>query len=180
MRLVLELLLLFLLAACGGAAQTSPTTAPTTNATPVPATAATAGNPTIQVTGDVSATVVANNFYIAPVKADDSTTIGTMLYLNQDDQRVLFIRFPWNAQPGAYQITQGFSDNYDGTTATGNYIDQTSGTMMQFAATGGTLTLDTTGNSYSGSYEFTAQDESGKSITISGTFSAIPFEPPAS
>jgi hypothetical protein len=189
-NLFLLLLITLLLAACGGQ-QSAPTTAPTVEAdtpplaTPMPATSAPpsivpGGNPSILVSGDLSATVEANNFYIAQVKGSDETVVGTMLYLNQDDSRVVFIRFPWNAQPGTYQITQGFTDNYDGTTATGNFNEQSSGSTIQFAATSGSLTLAATGNAYTGSYEFTAQAESGQTVTVSGAFSAIPFQPPAS
>jgi hypothetical protein len=168
-----------LLAAC------QPTAAPTNtavmDATPTPETDASAAtpealpagsNPTIQVTGDVSASVEANNFYVAPVKAEDETTvIGMMLYLNESDTNIVFIRFPNNATPGEYPITQGFvSENFDGTSATGNYIDQTTDPATQFAADGGTLTLTATGNTFSGAYEFTAKDEAGKSIMVTGAF----------
>jgi len=168
-----------------------PTQPPATDvpATPVPPTGVPAApatlppgssNPTIQVVGDLSASVEADNFYVAPVKAEDETTIiGTMLYLNQGDTRIVFIRFPKDATPGTYPILQGFTENFDGTTATGNYIDQTSDPAGQFAATEGTLTLDSTGDSFSGTFEFTAvgledTPEQGQTVTVSGAFANIP------
>ncbi len=165
MRKIPVLLWIVLLAACSGGE--------TPTATPLP-------NPTIQITGDLTASVEADNYYVAPVKGSDESVIGTMLYLNQDDTRVLFIRFPKDAPAGTYPINMGFMpDNFDGTSATGNYIDQTGDDMMQFSATGGTLTLDSAGVSYSGSYQFTAQDETGKQINLSGSFTSIPSETPS-
>jgi hypothetical protein len=153
--------------ACGGTAPATPTAeAPIVSI-----------NPTIQVSGALNAAVEANNFYIAPVKGSDQTIKGTMLYLNQDNMRIVFIRFPKDAQPGTYDINQGFVDeNYDGSMATGNYIDSSTGNSQQFAATSGTLTLEATGTTFSGQYEFNAQDDAGSTVTVSGTFTNLPLE----
>jgi hypothetical protein len=125
------------------------------------------------VTGDLSVSVAADNFYIAPVKADDESIIGRMLYLNQADTHIVFIRFPRDAQPGAFPITQGYTEDFDGKSATGNYIDQRGDPALQFAATGGTLTLASVGDSFSGTFEFIGQDETGKTVTVSGAFTNI-------
>lgn len=146
----------------------SPITEPTTVPEPISISAN-----TIQVAGDVGAVVEADNFYVAPVKADDENVVATMLYLNQADSRVVFIRFPKDAQPGTYPIISGYTEDFDGSITTANYIDQTSDPAMQFAATGGTLTLQSAGDSFSGLFEFPAADESGKTVTVSGTFANL-------
>jgi hypothetical protein len=127
----------------------------------------------IQVAGDINTPVEADNFYVAPVKADDESVIGTMLYLNQADTRVVFIRLPKDAQPGTYPIVSGYTDNFDGSTITANYIDQTRDPAMQFAATGGTLTIQSAGDGFTGTFEFPAADDSGKTVTVSGTFANL-------
>lgn len=180
------MLIVVLLAACQGVA--SPTATPTVindptdlpatevvEVTTVPSAETTeTQNPTIQVTGDVTASVEADNFYVALIKNEDEAVIATMLYLNQADTHVVFIRFPLSAEPGTYPITSGYTDTFDGTTATGNYIDQRGDPAAQFAATDGTLTLTSSGDSFSGTFEFTAQDDlSGKTVTVSGTFADI-------
>jgi hypothetical protein len=126
----------------------------------------------IQVNGDLQADVEADNFYVAPVKTDD-TVVGTMLYLSQEDTQVVFIRFPKDAQPGSYPISGGYTEDFDGTAATANYIDQTNDPALQFAASGGTLILVNAGDSYSGTFEFPATDESGKNVTVTGTFADL-------
>jgi hypothetical protein len=168
-----------LLGACSSNANSTQQTV-SIAATNADASTATPSIPTIQITGDLTATVDADNFYIATVKSSDESIIGMMLYMNQDDTRIVYIRFPLNAAPGTYPINQGYTEDFNGTTATGNYVDQTAESIMQFAATGGTLTLDTAGEIYTGHYEFTAADETGKTVTISGVFNDIPYEPPAS
>jgi hypothetical protein len=128
---------------------------------------------TIQVAGAINAQVEADNFYVAPVKADDESIVGTMLYLNQADANVVFIRFPKDAQPGTYPIVSGYTENFDGSTITANYIDQTSDPSLQFAATGGTLTIQSAGGVYTGTFEFPASDDGGKTVTVSGTFANL-------
>ena len=127
----------------------------------------------ILVAGDINTPVEADNFYVAPVKADDESVVGMMLYLNQADSRVVFIRFPKDAQTGTYPIVSGYTENFDGSTITANYIDQTSDPAMQFAATGGTLTIQSAGDAYTGTFEFPAADDSGKTVTVSGTFANL-------
>jgi hypothetical protein len=175
------LLIVVLLAACQGAA--SPTNTPaviedttdTVEVSAVPvAESSGSSNPTIEVTGTVTASVEADNFYVAPVKNEDEAIIATMLYLNQADTHVVFIRFPLNAAPGTFPISSGYTDTFDGTTATGNYINQSTDPAGQFAANGGTLTITASSPSYSGSYTFTAQDaQTGLTVTVSGTFTDI-------
>jgi hypothetical protein len=142
---------------------------PTSEATIVPEPTAITSN-SIQVAGDPNTPVEADNFYIAPVKADDVHVVGTMLYLNHADTHVVFIRFPKDAQPGTYPIVSGYTEDFDGSTTTANYIDQTHDPAMQFAATGGTLTIQSVGDAYTGTFEFPAVDDSGKIVTVSGTF----------
>jgi hypothetical protein len=177
-KLIPFLLIVVLLAACQGAASPTTTPAVITDAvevSAVPVAESTGSqNPTIEVTGSVTASVEADNFYVAPVKNEDEAVIATMLYLNRADTHVVFIRFPLNAGPGTYPISSGYTDTFDGTTATGNYINQTSDPAGQFDATGGTLTITASGPGYSGSYTFTAQDsQTGLAVTVSGTFTDI-------
>jgi hypothetical protein len=179
-----------LFSACSGAARPTnapipvsvdPTQMPASD-TPVQPTAiapTTAPEPTsitsniIRVAGDVNTPVEADNFYVAPIKADDDSVVGTMLYLNQADLHVVFIRFPKNAEPGTYPILSGFTENFNGSTITANYIDQTSDPALQFAATGGTLTIQSARDGYTGTFEFPAADDSGKIVTVSGTFANL-------
>jgi len=174
---LLVLVIVVLIAACQAAP--APTDTPAAQATAAPpevspAPLANTSASTIQVSGAVRASVEADNFYIAPVTNDAETVIGTMLYLNRADNHIVFIRFPRNAPPGEYSITGGYTDGFDGTATTGNYIDQTRDAATQYAATGGTLTLTATGSAYSGSYTFTAQDDqTGLTVTVSGTFAGI-------
>jgi hypothetical protein len=122
----------------------------------------------------VTFTVEADNYYVAPVRGDDESIVATMLYLNQSDSHVVFIRFPRDAQPGTYPILSGYSEDFDGSTTTANYIDQTSDPALQFAATGGTFILQSAGDIYAGTFEFPALDPAtGKRATISGTFANL-------
>lgn len=172
----LTLVCALLFTACNGAASPTNTPVPVSviESTQMPASVApdvtsiTAN--VIQVAGDPNTPVEADNFYVAPVKADDESVVGTMLYLNQANSHVVFIRFPKDAQPGTYPIVSGYSENFDGSTTTANYIDQTHDPAMQFAATGGTFTIQSAGDSYTGTFEFPAADDSGKTVTVSGTF----------
>jgi hypothetical protein len=180
-KLLPLLLIVVLLAACQGAA--TPTTTPAViidptdavEVTTVPVAESTGSqNPSIEVTGSVTASVEADNFYVAPVKNEDEAVIATMLYLNRADTHVVFIRFPLNAGAGTYPITSGYTDTFDGTTATGNYINQSTDPAGQFDATGGTLTITASSPGYSGSYTFTAQDsQTGLTVTVSGNFTNI-------
>ncbi len=172
---LLLIIIIVLLAACQGAANPTAVPAPIVEVTTVPvAESSDPQNPTIEVTGSVTASVVADNFYVAPVKNEDEAVIATILYLNQSDTHVVFIRFPLIAGAATYPITSGYTDTFDGTTATGNYINQSSDPAGQFAATGGTLTLTASGTTYSGSYTFTAQDaQTGLTVTVSGNFTDI-------
>lgn len=187
----LALVCVALFTACSGAAsptntpvpvvveptQIPPSAAPTeaivSEATTIPEPTSISAN-TIQVAGDVSVDVQADNFYIAPVKADDESVVGTMLYLNQSDTQVVFIRFPKDAQPGTYPIVSGYTEAFDGSTTTANYIDQTTDPAAQFAATGGTLILQSAGGTFAGTFEFPASDPAtGKTVTVSGTFTDL-------
>src|SRR5688572_24274135 len=89
-KLIPLLLIVVLLAACQGAA--APTTTPAVIIDPTDAVEVSAvpvaentgsQNPTIEVTGSVTASVEADNFYVAPVKNEDEAVIATMLYLNR-------------------------------------------------------------------------------------------------
>ncbi len=177
-----------LLTACNGAASptnsvtpvvagsTQDTASADTATTEAPALAAptVAVTNTIQVAGDLNLTVEADNYYVAPVKANDESVVATMLYLNQSDTHVVFIRFPKDAQPGTYPILSGYTEDFDGSTTTANYIDQTGDPAIQFAATGGTLTLQSSGDTYAGTFEFPATDPAtGERATISGTFANL-------
>ena len=171
----LTLVCALLFTACNGAA--SPTDTPIPSAVSVEPTVAPEAvsitSNIIQVAGDVNTPVEADNFYVAPVKADDESVVGTMLYLNQADAHVVFIRFPKDVQPGNYPIVSGYTENFDGSTTTANYIDQTHDPAMQFAATGGTLTIQSAGDTYTGTFEFPAADNSGTTVTVSGTFANL-------
>jgi hypothetical protein len=57
----------------------------------------------------------------------------------------------------------------------GTFVDNRE-SATSYSGTSGSVTLDSVGESWSGSFEFSATTPDGQSVTASGTFSGVPVQ----
>ncbi len=124
------------------------------------------------ITGDIQATMNVTNAQasIEPI-VDEEEVLS--LYFRENTDRIVAFILPPDVQAGEYEL--GLTADVEG-----NYTDSTGDTTRFFAPTGGTLTLTQVGESFSGSFEFTAADAmvfdgDAPTVTISGSFSNVPL-----
>jgi hypothetical protein len=103
------------------------------------------------------------------------------LYMNEDTPSdlsrmgdLLTIDFPAGNAMGTYIFNNSITDTSVDTYAT---YGSTDGGVYNFKSVGGTITLTVTGSTYSGQFLISMVDtmDSSKTITVSGTFTDLPF-----
>jgi hypothetical protein len=165
-KLVLLLVVMSLLAACDNAASSL-----------IRGTQTLSGA-IMYVRGDLNRIIATNFDSVQYIDTTVATADGFLLYLRKDGDYWVYFQLPKNPQPGTYHITPNV---FNGLNVTARYVENGNGKLSTFTAQSGMLTLDVVGNTYSGTFEFTARGgtegitpDQEQQITITGTFMDIP------
>jgi hypothetical protein len=154
--------LLVVLVACGGAS-------PDNNALSSAPMGSSASPGQVTITGAI------NKMY-TPVSIE-AGPIGNNVYVNVNEADVggVALQFPADAQPGAYSVEDHLHVPIGDVIA--DYITY-GDNRVTYLGTGGTLTLTTTGEKFSGQFAFTAGNtqDGSKTIQVMGTFADVSLQ----
>jgi hypothetical protein len=125
------------------------------------------------ITGDIEATMNVTNSQASIEPIVDEEEVLSLYFTENTDRLVVFV-LPPDVQAGEYDLTETSSG------VQGTFNDSSGETTLYFAPTGGTLNLTQVGESFSGSFEFTAADAmdfdgDAATVIISGSFSNVPL-----
>jgi hypothetical protein len=209
-RIVLALILLFTLAACGGddddndtapTATTSTTDTTDDSATDTdtdtsPSIPTGTGNYAVSITGDVESALEGGTAVFTYFDGAGVTTESNEVYIFAgsvaDEFEQITFSFPVDLEPGTYDLVSETDAILGGdeSPVTASYEMFMSGetvaesTNVSFSENvGGTLTIDSIGDTISGSFEFTADavdfaedgSQTTQSITASGSFTDLDY-----
>lgn len=178
LKLSLLTLILVALAGCGGGNATN-TPAANTGDTTTPAAPAGGGATNIEVTGGTSFTIGSTSFNVYSEEDMDGTMVR-QFYFNNGSQQVVTIMF-YGIEPavGEYEITtvDVLSETAEGVTVL--VMDNSADPMVMYTMNpSGTLRVDSAGDSFSGSFDFTVQGgamgaEELDTVEVTGTFADL-------
>jgi len=162
------LLLLILIAACGGDQP-----AATNNSS----SSGSGETFTVDISGDMTITLSPEGAtaQFAEEALDESLNSYVLWFGTEEETAVSLIFYDTEPpQPGTYTISTGFTEG----TVSGLVVGRNSeDDLLTFAPQSGTVTLDSAGETYSGSFEFTAQGgvmgSGDQEVSVTGTFSSI-------
>lgn len=156
--------LVMLLPACGGSGGTPQDNA--ASSLPEPA----SGNSS---TGQVAISGAINKTYVPEEVTAVEIVDGVGISLYEEFPCGVLIQFPLDVQPGTYPIEDQLHQVI--TEVFGRYGELCDSDEGFYESAQGTLTLTTTGERFSGTFEFTAGNvtDNSKTIQVSGSFSDV-------
>lgn len=158
-------LLILWLAACGGAA------APTPQNTPENSEFITAepGTVSFEVSGSITLNVpnAQSEFNFLDTSQRIQFNIS-----DTEDKYLLLLILPEAPQPGTHPLAS-YADNAQYIAAFTPALADESNIFGESVS--GSITLETAGDRFSGSFQFTAQNPAGEQITVRGTFRDVPL-----